>query len=347
MSYYNLVFFIRFDPFKGYKLHIKTQEEAMKLTKNNFHHIYRKILLTVVSALFISIGIGAQSNSDFNTLLIPDTLTGPNFDLTLQISSKEFISGLTTETYGINGNYLGPTLIWEKGDMVQMNVTNLIGETTTMHWHGAHVPPEADGGHHSMIFAGDIWSPAFQILDQATTMWYHPHLHEHTEEHVYRGLAGMIIIRDEEEAALSLPREYGVDDIPVIIQDRSFNADGSFVFNNQQPGPGEMGDTIVVNGTLNPIYDIPAQLVRFRLLNGSSARVYYVGLSDNRPFYQIGSDGGLLETPVELNRVRLANGERAEIIVDFASDQGDTLFLMSYASELTNGEPGGPGGPPG
>lgn len=304
--------------------------------KNNFirFNIFIAILLFLSTSLF----------PQYNTMWIPDTLSGTNFNLTMQISSKSFLDGLTTETYGFNGNYLGPTIIWEKGDWVQMNVTNQIGETSTVHWHGAHVPPEADGGHHSAIQPGETWTPYFQILDQATTMWYHPHLHERTEEHVYRGLAGAIIIRDEEEAALSLPREYGVDDIPLIIQDRSFNADGSFVFDNQAPGPGEMGELVVVNGTLDALQEVPAQHVRFRLINGSSARVYNIGLSDDRNFQQIASDGGLLESPVTMNRLRVGNGERMEIVVDFSANQGDTLFLMSYASELTNGEPGGVGG---
>lgn len=301
-------------------------------------------IFNIVIAILLFLGTSVFSQ--YNTMWMPDTLSGTNFNLTMQISSKSFIDGLTTETYGFNGNYLGPTIIWEKGDWVQMNVTNQIGETSTVHWHGAHVPPEADGGHHSAIQPGETWTPYFQILDQATTMWYHPHLHERTEEHVYRGLAGAIIIRDEEEAALSLPREYGVDDIPLILQDRSFNNDGSFVFDNQAPGPGEMGELMVVNGTLNALHEVPAQYVRFRLINGSSARVYNVGLSDGRNFQQIASDGGLLESPVTMNRLRVGNGERMEIVVDFSADQGDTLFLMSYASELTNGEPGGAGGMP-
>lgn len=277
-----------------------------------------------------------------NALQIPPTLEGPTYNLNMQVGSTEFINGQATETYGFNGDYLGPTLILNKGEAIQMNVTNNIIESTTVHWHGMHVSPQNDGGPHTVIEVGETWQPAFTVLDQATTMWYHPHLHEKTNEHVYRGLAGMIIIRDEEEAALDLPRTYGVDDIPLIIQDRDFNNAGNLTFDGMGAGAG--GDVMVINGTIDPFLDVSAQVVRFRAINGSGARVYNLGLNDGRTFHQIGSDGGLFEAPVALNRVRLAPGERAELLFDFSGDSGTTLSLMSYASELTNGEPGGTGG---
>lgn len=278
-------------------------------------------------------------------LPIPPTLEGPTYALTLQVGSTAFFDGQPTETYGFNGDYLGPTLILNQGEAIQMNVTNNIPDPTTVHWHGMHVSPANDGGPHTVIEVGETWQPAFTVLDKATTMWYHPHLHEKTNEHVYRGLAGLIIIRDAQEAALDLPRTYGVDDIPLIIQDRDFDANGGLVFNGAGAGAG--GDVMVINGVIGPSLDAPAQIVRFRVVNGSGARVYNLGLSDNRTFYQIGSDGGLLEVPLALDRVRLAPGERAELLVDLSNDNGTTVRLMSYASELTNGEPGGAGGGPG
>ena len=226
------------------------------------------ILFHLLSCCYFS-----KAQVDFNPLIIPDTLSGPIYNLTMQPSNHQFLDEVTTPTYSYNGTYLGPTIIWNQGDSVTMNVTNLIGETTTTHWHGAHVPADADGGHHSAILPNETWSPRFKILDQATTMWYHPHLHGVTEEHVFRGLAGMIIIRDAEEAALELPREYGVDDIPVIIQDRSFTPGGAFLFDGQAPGPGQLGDNVVTNGTLNAMHQVPGQtysLSTFKWLYRSS-----------------------------------------------------------------------------
>jgi bilirubin oxidase len=153
----------------------------------------------------------------------------------------------------------------------------------------------------------------------------------HTDEQVTKGIAGFIIVRDSMEASLNLPRNYGVDDIPLAVQSRAFDAANQFIV-------GSAADSFVlVNGTMNPYIDAPSQIVRFRLLNGSSERSYNFGFSDNRNFYVIGSDGGLLTAPVSLNRLKLSPGERAEILVDFGANQGQTLYLMSYASEFLNG----------
>ncbi|MCF7765598.1 MAG: multicopper oxidase domain-containing protein [Verrucomicrobia bacterium] len=131
-----------------------------------------------------------------------------------------------------------------------------------------------DGGPYTVIEPGATWSPDFTVLDSASTMWHHPHLHGKTHEQVNSGLAGMILIRDEVEAASGLPRTYGVDEFPLILQDRSFG-----VGNTLRVVP--LGDVMMVNGTLDPYLEVPGQLVRFRVLNGSNERAYYVGVSEN------------------------------------------------------------------
>ena len=290
-------------------------------------------------SLLIAFSLFAHSASGQNALHIPETMEGPVYTLTMAPSSHQFFDGVQTDTYGFNGSYLGPTLILHKGEAVQMHVANQIAEPTTVHWHGMHVASEDDGGPHSIIQPGTVWQPDFTVLDNATTFWYHPHLHERTGEHVYRGLAGVIIVRDPVESQLSLPRTYGVDDIPVVIQDWQFDDQRQLIF--RQGGAGQRGNTMVVNGTLEPQATLGANVNRLRLLNGSNSRVYMLGLSDNSVFHMIGSDGGLLEAPVQLQRLRLAPGERAEVLIDLAGRSGETLTLMSYSSELTRGEPGG------
>ena len=146
----------------------------------------------------------------------------------------------------------------------------------------------------------------------------------------------MMIVEDENTDTLSLPSTYGVDEIPLIIQDRAFGSNGEFLEFINPLFIGRPGDTILVNGTLNAELQTHAQLIRFRILNASNTRTYYFGFDDNRNFDQIASDGGLLEHPVNLNRLRLSPGERAEIVVDFSNDQGQIVNLMSYANELKN-----------
>ena len=300
-----------------------------------------------ISFVFLVISLSFHDARGQNALRIPDTLDGPVYSLNMAPATHAFFDGIDTATYGFNGSYLGPTLIMNKGEAVHMQVSNQLGEATTVHWHGMHVAPEDDGGPHTVIQHGTVWQPDFTVLDRATTFWYHPHLHEHTSEQVYRGLAGMIIVRDPQEALLDLPRTYGVNDIPVIIQDRQFDRNGQFIFNDG--GVGQQGNTIVVNGTVDPVLTLEAGINRLRLLNGSNSRVYQLGLDDGSMLHQIGSDGGLLERPTPLSRLRLAPGERAEVLVNLSGRTGETVTLMSYSSELTRGEPGGtepPGGPP-
>jgi bilirubin oxidase len=143
-----------------------------------------------------------------NPLFIPDTLSGTNFNLFVQTGVMQFYSGQNTPTYGINGNFLAPTLLMKKDDTVTLNVTNNLIFETTMHWHGFHVPPEFDGGPHQIILPSSTWSPSFRIMNNAGTYWYHPHGNGSTEIQVTKGLAGMIIIRDSVESSLNLPRTY-------------------------------------------------------------------------------------------------------------------------------------------
>jgi bilirubin oxidase len=266
-----------------------------------------------------------------NPLAIPPTLTGTEINLNLQKGEVEFYDGFNTNTIGYNQAILGPTLILEKGSDVTINVTNNLDETTTLHWHGLHVSAKNDGGPHTVIESGEVWSPSFTVLDNAATYWYHPHLHEHTEEQVTAGAAGFIIVKDAEETQLELPRTYGEDDFPIVVQSRAFDANKQFLASTAAD------DVLLVNGTLDAYLDVPAQVVRLRLLNGSTERVYNLGFQNNLSFHQIATDGSLLNKPVQLTRLQLVPGERAEILLDVSSLEGQSVNLVSFGSELSSG----------
>lgn len=278
-----------------------------------------------------------------NPLNIPSTLSGSSINLTLQNGTTIFFPPTVTNTMGANGNLLGPTLILEKDSFVNITVNNQLTDTTTIHWHGLHVAPINDGGPHSIILPNTTWNPQFTVMDKAGTYWYHPHLHMQTDKHVSKGIAGLILVRDVEEASLNLPMNYGVDEFPIVMQTKGFDGAGQILVHT------EIDTTVMINGTIDPQVDMPAQVVRLRILNGSSQRLYEIGFSDNRNFSIIGTDGGLLTAPVNKNRYRMAPGQRADILVDLTSDFGQNIQLMSYASELPNGvygasQPGmGPG----
>ncbi len=281
----------------------------------------------------------------YNPLIIPEVITGTTFDLNLHTATKQLLTGVATNTYAYNNMlFWGPTLIMNKGDWVQMNVTNNLADTTTTHWHGFHIPAIMDGGPHQTIPAGTTWRPSFKVDNNAGTYWYHPHLHEFTQQQLTRGGGGLIIIRDPEEAALILPRTYGVDDIPLALTSRRFLTGGANT-NQFATTNSAYGDYMVVNGTMNPQVTLPRQYVRLRILNAEIERSYNLGFSDGRTFYQLATDGGLVNAPIPLTRLVLAVGERAEILVDLTgATEGSTLDLQAFnsgqAPDFPGGEPG-------
>ncbi|WP_405806684.1 multicopper oxidase domain-containing protein [Streptomyces sp. NBC_00210] len=250
------------------------------------------------------------------------------FELTMQAGQKEFRAGKQTPTWGFNGDFLGPTLRAKRGEKVEVKIKNTLGEASTVHWHGMHLPAKMDGGPHQMVAPGATFSPHWTVNQPAATLWYHPHPHGKTEQHVQRGLAGMFLLDEEKAARLTLPGKYGVDDLPVIVQDVRFNGAKFDHAHQILRDTGFLGDRTMVNGTLDPYKVVGDELVRLRLLNASTARIYDFGFSDDRQFALIGTDGGLLEKPAGTDRIQLSPGERAEIVVRMKP--GERTVLRSF-----------------
>ena len=273
-----------------------------------------------------------------NALKIPKLIEGTTgngkiYELGIEAGNTRFLPGLSTPTIGINGAYLGPTIRASAGDRVTMRVKNNLTEPTTLHWHGLHIPARHDGGPHQVINPGEVWEPVFEIKQRASLCWYHAHLNEQTGEQVLRGLAGLFLIEDDESRGLHLPSDYGVDDIPLIVQDRRFNADGSFEYlsNVGDIELGYRGDVILVNGTVAPYLELRRQHTRLRILNGSNARIYTLGRDDGADLVVIATDGSLCERPVRTRRVRFGPGERIELLFDMEPNR--TVTLMSYPTD--------------
>jgi FtsP/CotA-like multicopper oxidase with cupredoxin domain len=247
------------------------------------------------------------------------------FELAMRRGRAELLPGKPTETWGFNGPLLGPTVRARRGETVRMAVTNQLGEPSTVHWHGMRLPARLDGGPHQRIEPGATWSPQWTIDQPAATAWYHPHPHGSTAMHVYRGLAGLFLIDDP--AGPRLPDRYGVDDIPLILQDKRLAGDGSLAGDPLKGTFGILGGHVFVNGTYGAVLDVTTERVRFRILNGSNARMYHLEFADRRRFQVVGTDAGPLNAPVEVDRVSLTPGERAEIVVGF--EPGEQVVLRS------------------
>ncbi|MEW1907505.1 multicopper oxidase domain-containing protein [Kitasatospora sp. NPDC085895] len=246
------------------------------------------------------------------------------FTLEARTGRAEIVPGRSTPTWGYSQDLLGPTLRARTGETVGVRVRNRLPEPTSVHWHGMHLPAACDGGPHQTIAPDAAWEPSWTIAQPAATLWYHPHPHGSTQLHAYRGLAGLFLVDDGTGAGAALPHEYGVDDLPVILQDKKLNADGTLDERNDT-GTGLTGPTVTVNGIAGAYAPVATDRVRLRILNGSTMRVYNLGLDDDGEFEMVGSDGGLLAAPVRLRRLVLTPGERAEVVVGLQAGRPRTL----------------------
>ena len=268
------------------------------------------------------------------------------FRLAAISGSAEFLSGISTPTWGYTDGqydlgYLGPTLRAARGQQVRVIVENRLSEITTVHWHGMHLPARNDGGPHQSIAAGAQWQPEWTIDQPAATLWYHPHQHGETETQVTRGLAGLFYLEDGDNP--DLPHRYGIDDIPIILQDRTFDSRGRFMLRGRAV-TGLLGDKILVNGTYNPHLQVATRRVRLRVLNASTARIYHLAFADDREFALIATDCGFLPSPQPTRRLLLSPAERAEIIVTLRAGEGPVLrsvpWDLGMITTLTNGAGG-------
>ncbi|RKF15464.1 cupredoxin [Roseovarius spongiae] len=257
--------------------------------------------------------------------------------------THRFTEGIAARTLGWSQDYLGPTLRMRRGRTARLTAQNHLDSAITAHWHGLHVPGRQDGGPQSLIAPGQKLEQALDIDQPAGTFWYHSHPHGRTGDQVYRGLAGMLLIEDDDTASGALPSDYGVDDIPLIVQDKAFTRRGALEYDDggMAAMQGFRGDRIVVNGALDPAVRVPQGLVRFRLLNASNSRVYVFSFDDDRRFHQIASDAGLLPAPVPRKQLQLAPAERAEILVDFSDGAGGRLVSQDVPVQMMGGMMGG------
>jgi len=300
-------------------------------------------MLTIVSCTKNNSSINVLQAQDLNfknRLHIPPLLKAIKssknevfYKLNVRQGVTEFVKGTRVYTYGYNGSLLGPTIRAKRGQKVTIHVNNALREYTTVHWHGMLVPGKMDGGPHQTIAPGKTWTASFIVNQPAATAWYHPHGLGTTARQVYKGLAGLFIVEDENSKRLNIPKDYGQNDIPIIVQDKRLTGDGYplYLTHMRDIMTGMLGNTILVNGVITPHFKVNKKKYRLRLLNGSNARVYNFSFSDNQRFDVIATDGGFLEKPVKRQSIMLSPGERAEIIVDFASHKKDTSV------ELTSG----------
>ncbi|MCP4441245.1 MAG: multicopper oxidase domain-containing protein [Aureispira sp.] len=288
---------------------------------------------------------------DKDTVLLRVDVMQHNFNpngtdsLNTMITTYAFNHGDST-----SNTYLGPSIAWNYGHQVHTEVKNNLPVPTTTHWHGAHVPVHTDGGPHQLIDTNSTWKIDFEIKDKSATMWYHPHAMGTTYEHVQMGLSGMIYVEDPPNAIddptlvaihNTIPHDYGVDDFPIIIQTKMFERDSSGTIQIKAKGGYKKDYQYLVNGVMNPYLEVPANMVRFRILNGDAKFSFNLGTSDKNlnpeTFQFIATDAGYTDTSYAMNQVLIPPGARTEWLLDLRGRAGDTIYLSNFVSSIPNG----------
>ena len=243
---------------------------------------------------------------------------------------------------------LNPVLKVRTGAQLRIKFWNALEDASIIHWHGLKVDSNNDGHPHYAVPGGATYDYAFTVANRAATYWYHPHPHHLTGKQVYLGLAGLFIVEDEEELALqrALDLSFGANDIPLIIQDRRFDENGGLVFapTREERFMGHLGNEILVNLTPRPHLHAATRIHRFRILNGSNARLYRLAFRHGEQlldYHVIGGDGGLLDRPRTVKEAFLAPGERLDVLLDLrATAVGDAVTLVSLPFDAMHNEAG-------
>lgn len=311
------------------------------ITRRNFILTSAAALATVALDKTTLLASNTPVAASGNPLRIPSEIPGGT--LAIGSSSTQLFDGNPTNILSINATYPAPTIRIKKGDNLSAHILNNMSDDVVLHWHGLHVPALMDGHPMNAIKSGASADINYTVINRAGTYFYHSHTDMMTAEQVYRGLAGMFIVDDDEDTALPLPR--GEFDIPLMISDKRFDENNQLVYSLTIDDMlrGWLGDQILVNGTPDPFLDVAPTLYRFRIVNTSNARIYKIALSDDSEFTVIGGDGGLLEAPVKTKSCFLANAERLDILVDFSKyQQGASITLKSLSFSANEPPPPAP-----
>lgn len=260
-----------------------------------------------------------------------EDVSGAGLTLTARETVAEIGPGRSV-AWTLNEGLPAPTIRLVRGESARITLENQLSERTILHWHGLNVPEEADGHPRLAIAPGARYEYDFPVIDRAGTYWYHPHTHGRTAPQTYMGMAGLLIVTDEEEESLPLPS--GEYELPLILQDKRLG-EASALSYSPSMGPdlmlGHLGDTPFGNGVANPTTNVKRATYRLRILNASNARIFDLGLSNGAAMTLVGADGGLLESPTSVDRLMLGTGERADLLVDFSAHAaGDRVILRSF-----------------
>lgn len=257
------------------------------------------------------------------------------YDITMQVGTRQILPGKVTTIWGYNAMYPGPTIKAHSGRRTVVRQVNNLQESVSVHLHGGHTPPDSDGHPTDLVGPGATKTYVYPNNQVAATLWYHDHAIDVTGRHVYMGLSAFYLLSDGFEESLPLPK--GDNDIALLIQDRLFNTDGSlnYPITDSTIRTGVVGDTLLVNGAVQPYLQVGRRKVRLRILNGSNARIYKLALSTGDALVQVGSDGGLLSYPAARAAITVAPAERVDVVIDFSKYPVGTEVVLKNQNSFS------------
>jgi FtsP/CotA-like multicopper oxidase with cupredoxin domain len=304
------------------------------------------ILVAVAGNFVLSSAATAQAVVPFSVpLRIPPVLQGSQMTIQMREANVQVMpTGPPTRMWTYNGIFPGPTIRRPSGQTSRITFRNDLPANfgqATIHHHGSHSRPSEDGQPNDFLIPrGRQRTYVYEHMERgepewAVTQWYHDHRMDLTGRNVWNGLAGVFILDDAFDSALPLPR--GEFDVPLVIADRTFDA------NNQIPYTfsiiGTLGDKWLVNGRPQPFFDVGDRKYRVRILNAANRRPLVLALSNGAAMTQIGTDAGLLPAPVQRTSIVLQPAERVELVLDFAGMLGQNLVLLDTNTPATPGNP--------
>ncbi len=242
--------------------------------------------------------------------------------------------------------FLNPALLVRRGEELRVRMVNELAEPTIIHWHGFTNDARNDGNGLSVADPGKTYEYAFKVQNRASMYWYHPHAHGYIPGQAYHGLASLIFVEDDEEAALrrELELALGETEIPLVLQDRNFDAQGRLQYEvlREQMFQGFIGERLLTNLTERPFINAARRIYRFRILNGSNARTYRLAfLQGGRRlgYYLAGTDGGLLAAPQRIEQSFISPGQRLDILLDLReASEGRPVTLGTLAFDPMHAE---------
>src|SRR5690554_5369040 len=316
------------------------------MKKTKLKQITRVLILLVIIPSFAFCNNSKQQKRSSNQFTITDSFE-PDIDISLTSTpaeiqllegektavhtyTSELIKGDSSSLQQIPNSYLGLIIRVKPNQKIRIRYNNELPDESIIHWHGLHVPEEMDGHPRYVINNGEQFVYEFVVNNRPGTYWFHPHPHGITGYQVYKGLAGMFIIEDNQS---NLPSDKY--EVPLVIQDRRFDSSNQLVYlenNMMDMMVGFLGNEILINGKSNSSMEVDKATYRFRVLNGSNSRIYKLAWSDGVNLTVIGNDGGLLSKPTDRPYIILGPGERIDVWRDFSdTNSGEQISLNSLA----------------